>query len=364
MNSRERFIKTVARELPDRLPLDLIWPRNETLNALKAHFRTDSLETVRQNLGVDFRWVPLPAEFPDFKKRVTGKLTGDAPGAGKEYVFHDARTFEDEWGIVRRVGDDGKYVEWHNGPLKGKETLSGWAPPRVEYAPLPAIKEKIKPFADLVTVAELDFPFKLAWHLCGFEDFLVLMVLDPAFVDALYDRLYAFQTEKGVLAAKAGYDMIAVVGDIAGQTDMLFSPELFERYDAPRFSSLVKAVKAVKPDIKVFYHSDGNLESVIPHLIRAGVDVLNPVQSACMDPAEIKRKYGDRLTFHGTISVQDTIPNGTAQDVRDEVVERIRTVGYNGGLVVSPENSVPFDAPLENVLALYETVREFDYRSL
>jgi hypothetical protein len=83
-----------------------------------------------------------------------------------------------------------------------------------------------------------------------------------------------------------------------------------------------------------------------------------------MDPAQIKAKYGERLSFHGTISVQTTLPCGTVDDVRREVIRRIETVGYNGGLMVSPENSVPYNTPLQNVLALYDTVQAYDYRQL
>jgi uroporphyrinogen-III decarboxylase len=139
---------------------------------------------------------------------------------------------------------------------------------------------------------------------------------------------------------------------------------MFARYEAPRLARLIAQTRSANPNVKILYHSDGNLEAVIALLIDCGVDILNPVQSACMDPAEIKRKYGQQLVFHGTISVQDTVPRGSVVEVREEVDQRIRTVGYDGALVVSPENSIPFDAPLENILAIYETVREFDYRSI
>ena len=83
-----------------------------------------------------------------------------------------------------------------------------------------------------------------------------------------------------------------------------------------------------------------------------------------MDPEKVKKKYGNSLTFHGTISVQNTIPNGTVNDVKNEIIKRIRTVGYNGGLIISPENSIPFDTPLANILAIYDAVFEFDYGTL
>ena len=364
MNAHERFNLVLAHKLPDRMPIDLLWPRVETIDLLKEHFKVDSSEEVLRELDIDFRWVPVPAEYPDFNKKVNGKLTGVAPGAGREYIFHDTQTFEDQWGIVQRVGNDGKYLEWKNGALLGKKNLDEWSVPNVVYPSIDTIAENLLPYKDYVTITEIEFPFKLAWNLCGYEQFLMDMFLNPEMVVDLYDALYTFQQEKAVLAAKAGYDIVAIVGDIAGQEGMMYSPALFEELEVPRFKRLIKAVKEANPATRVLYHSDGNMEAVIPHLIGCGIDILNPIQSACMDPAKIKSLYGESLTFHGTISVQDTIPNGTVDDVKNEVIERIKTVGYNGGFIVSPENSIPYDASVENVLAMYEAVVEFDYTTL
>ncbi len=364
MTTHERFGLTLAHQLPDRLPMDLLWPRAETITALKEHFVTDSTEEVLRKLGIDFRWIKIAARFPDFEKRVNGVLEENAPGAGTPCIFHDKQTFEDHWGIIHRVGDDGRYLQWRGGPLAEKEDLNEWALPNVVYPTGEEISKSLAPLTDFITVIEIEFPFKIAWHLCGMEHFMMLMIENSKMVEQLYDQIYSFQTEKAVLAARAGYDVIALVGDIAGQNGMMFSPALFERFDAPRFADLIRQVRQATPHTKILYHSDGNIEAVLPMLIKCGIDILNPIQSSCMNPAKIKNKYGEHLTFHGTISVQDTIPNGTVQDVRNEVITRIKTVGYNGGLVISPENSIPYDAPLENILAVYETTREFDYHSL
>jgi uroporphyrinogen decarboxylase len=364
MTSKERFIKTLSYQIPDRLPVDLIWPRVETLNLLKAHFNTEEKEDVFKKLGIDFRWINIPVRYPEFEKKINGILPEDAPSGGKPFIFHDKRTFEDQWGIVQRLGDDGKYLEWKDGPLVANDSLGNWAVPEVIYPPLDDISRKLNDYKDYISVTEIEFPFKLAWHIAGFEHLSRMMMIAPDFIEAFYNQLYTFQTKKAVLAARAGYHIIAVVGDVAGQRGMLFSPLLFERFDVPRFTHLIKSVKQINPDVKILYHSDGNIEQIIPMLIRCGIDILNPIQSACMDPALIKNKYGERLTFHGTISVQDTIPNGTAADVQNEVIRRIKTVGYNGGFIVSPENSIPYDAPLGNILALYETVHKFDYGQL
>jgi hypothetical protein len=364
VTAKERFRKTVGYEIPDRLPMDLIWPRAETISALKNHFQTENTEVIFQQLGIDFRWIPVPAKYPNFESKINGVLNGDSPGGGDPYIFLDNQTFVDHWGIVQRVGDDGKYLEWKDGPMVGQENLKNWQLPEVVYPSTKDISKKLEPFSDYITVTEIEFPFKLAWHMAGFEHLSMMMMTNPKFVDNFYDLLYLFQTQKAVLAANAGYDVIAIVGDVAGQLGMMFSPKLFQRFDVPRFTYLIDQVKQVNPDVKILYHSDGDIEAIIPMLVQCGIDILNPIQSACMDPAKVKKKYGDQLTFHGTISVQDTIPNGTVKDVKNEVISRIKTVGHNGGFIVSPENSIPYDAPLENIIAVYDTVREFDYQQI
>jgi uroporphyrinogen decarboxylase len=364
MTSRERVLLTLDHQIPDRLPVDLLWPRRETVKQLQEYFQTDSKEAVLRKLDVDLRWFGIGERYPNYEGKVNGILGGVAPGAGRGYIFRDAQTFEDEWGVVQRVGDDGKYLQWKSGPLVGKENLTDWALPAVEYPSVEVIRETLRPYRDFMTITEVAFPFKIAWHLSGYEHFMMWMAVTPEVVEELYDQLYAFQTNRAVICATAGFDVIAIVGDIASQNGMMFSPQMFEYFDTPRLTKLVQAVKLANPSTKVFYHSDGKMQAVIPHLIRCGVDILNPIQSACMDPAEIKRTYGEQLSFHGAISVQHTLPYGSVEDVRREVIERIETVGYDGGFIVSPENSIPYDVPLENVLALYDTVRGYDYRRL
>jgi uroporphyrinogen decarboxylase len=364
MTSKERFRMIMNRKLPDRLPVDFLWVRNETLRDLKEHFGTNDVETVKRKLGVDFRWMGAGLEFPEFEKKCNGELTGDAPGAGQRYIFHDKTTFENEWGIVERVGSDGKYTEWRGGPLVGKETLDGWDVPITVVPSVQDTRAKLAPYKDSVIVGSINNPFKIAWHICGFEHFMLMMALDPSFIESLYDRLFAWETRSAVLMAAAGADIIAAVGDIAGKNGPMFSRAMFDRFILPRFQKMIRDIKRANPETYVFFHSDGELKAMIPSLIESGLDILNPIESNCMDPAELKREFGDRLVFHGAISVQKTIPNGAIRDVKDEVYTRIRTVGYNGGYIVSNENSFPFNAPLENVLAMYEAVKDFNYDSL
>ncbi|MBM3855949.1 MAG: hypothetical protein FJ399_22815, partial [Verrucomicrobia bacterium] len=119
-------------------------------------------------------------------------------------------------------------------------------------------------------------------------------------------------------------------------------------------AATVRAVKQCRPETFVFYHSDGNLEPVIPELIEIGIDILNPVQPECMDPAALKRRFGDRLSFWGTVSVQRTMPFGTPAMVRAEVAARVRDVAYGGGLILAPAHVLGPETPWENIVAFFD----------
>jgi uroporphyrinogen-III decarboxylase len=145
---------------------------------------------------------------------------------------------------------------------------------------------------------------------------------------------------------------------------MLFSPQTWRRFFKPRMAELIARLRAINPGIKVAYHTDGDVREVIPELIEVGIDVLNPVQPACMDPAEIGRLYGDRLCFWGTLDEQHTLPFGSPDDVRREVRERLTTIGRGGGLILAPTHHVQLDTPLENLWAMVETITGTPYASL
>jgi len=121
---------------------------------------------------------------------------------------------------------------------------------------------------------------------------------------------------------------------------------------------VIRAAKEINPEVICYYHSDGNIHSVIPDLIETGVEILNPIQPECMDPIAIKEQYGEAVTLWGTIGTQRLMPFGTAREVADTVKSMIREVGYNGGLVIAPTHILEPEVPWENIVALVEAVRE------
>jgi uroporphyrinogen decarboxylase len=154
--------------------------------------------------------------------------------------------------------------------------------------------------------------------------------------------------------------MIKIVGDIAMQDRMLMSPELWRRIDKPRMARLISECRSGNPDLFFFFHSDGNVTAIMDDLIEIGFDVINPIQPECMDPVDVKKRWGNKITMHGGLSVQRTLPMGSVEDVRAEVATLIENCGYDGGLVVCPSNVVQPDTPVENIIACYHSARDFD----
>ncbi len=286
--------------------------------------------------------------------------------SGKPVVFHDDRTFEDHWGIRRRIGQDGKYVEWVDGPLtKAKEVAEYDFPQASECLAEPeSIAGQVEELKKKVCVfGRINNPFKLGWFLRGMENLLCDLVVNRDFAQELYRKVYAFETERAVRLAQAGVDVIQVVGDIAMQDRMMFAPEIWRDLDGPLMGELIRKVRQVNPQIIWAFHSDGQMEQALPCLIDWGFTIINPIQPECMDPEQIKQKYGKQITLHGTMSIVNILPLGTVEQVRQATEERIRRCGYDGGLILGPTNETQWDTPIENLLAMYDTAKSIDLRS-
>ena len=208
-----------------------------------------------------------------------------------------------------------------------------------------------------VSVCSLTHLYEDAWQIRGYEEFLMDMYDRPEFCEYIFDRLKERNLTKARAAARAGVDMIHSGDDVANQNTLMFSIDHWRRFLKCRWAEVYAAVKEIDPDVRIWYHSDGNIEEIIPELIEIGVDILNPVQPECMNVLEIKEKYGDALVLDGTIGTQTTMPFGTPDDVRNVVSERIRTLGRDGGLILSPTHILEPEVPIENIMAFVDEAR-------
>jgi uroporphyrinogen decarboxylase len=361
MTNRERMRITLNHEVPDRIP-STMYARGEVQRALMRRFGAADFDAVLDLLGARlYKDVSLKIRDEEFDSRTNRLLEGDLPYAGNRFIFHDERTFEDQWGVIRRVGRDWRYVQHISGPLCDESRFSGYRfPVKEQIEGERELSERIVRLKeqDLFVRAYIPNPYKTAWYLRGMENLLSDYILEPEFVEKLYEKIYRFYTEMLQAYTRAGVDMIAIEGDIAMQDRILVGAERWRVFDKPVLKQLIDDSKAVNPDVSVFFHSDGDLTEVLGDLIEIGFTVIDSMQPECMDLAAVKREYGDRMVLHGCGSLQQVLPFGTVQDCRDEVLRLIEQCGYNGGLVLRPSNMIGPDVPTENIIAWFETVRD------
>jgi len=198
--------------------------------------------------------------------------------------------------------------------------------------------------------------YESAWAIRGYEQFLTDLAIRPEWAESILDRLTERNVRRARAAARAGVDILGTSDDVANQNALMFSPEMWRRFLKPRVARVYSAAREIKPDIAIRYHSDGNCEAIIEDLIEVGLTILNPVQPECLDLAQIKQRYGDRLLFDGAVGTQSTFPWGTPDEMRAKVRE-LRDL-FGGTLLLAPTHVLEPEVPIDNILAFFEAASE------
>ncbi len=287
--------------------------------------------------------------------------------------YQNVDSYQDEWGVTWKTIEyetrfgKGKYTEPFGPPLANEDALDRYTPPDPNRPALYIEAERvIRAYQDeywIVGVTPTTI-FETAWALRGYERLLMDMAADEGKANRVLDIPYHYHTMVTQQLVNLGVDMIWLGDDVGGQNSMLMSPKMWRKYLKPRMADLIASLRVINPSIKIAYHTDGVVYPIIPELIEIGIDVLNPIQPQAMDPARLKREHGDRLCFWGSMDIQQTIPFGTPDDVKREVITRLKTIGQGGGLIIGPTHNLQLDTPLENFWALVNTIRETEYQSL
>lgn len=201
--------------------------------------------------------------------------------------------------------------------------------------------------------------YENSWQIRGYEPFLEDMLERPAWAHALLERFFRYNRHVAVEAARAGADLIECGDDVANQKSLMFSLPMWREFILARWGEVWRAAKAVKPDILVHYHSDGNVLAIAREMADAGLDILNPVQPECLDADRIHRELGSRLSFDGCIGTQTTMPFGTPEQVKARVRECAAKYGADGGLMLAPTHVLEPEVPIANIEAFVSACREF-----
>jgi len=350
MTSRERVLTALRRRKPDRVPATLY---DEVIG-----YVPDVARMFHEKCGGQWPGDYFACDVRSVSIGPT-RLTADF----SKYIAAAENVRVDEWGVGRRAGGFHHYAQILH-PLQSSDAGA------IRDYPFPDVDAAYRYDRLQAEVAGLHerglavtgFPgsvFEQAWYLRGMPQLFADIAEDPEAADFLLDQIAGRVAGAAQHLAAAGIDVLILGDDIATQKGLMMSPAMWKHILKPRLRRIICAAKEIQPDLLIFYHSDGNVWDAIPELIDAGVEVLNPVQPECMDPAEVKRVFGDRLAFFGTISAQRTMPFGTPDEVRAEVKRRIETVGKGGGLLLAPAHCLQPDVPWENVVAFFEAVEQY-----
>ncbi|MFP4550772.1 MAG: uroporphyrinogen decarboxylase family protein, partial [Spirochaetales bacterium] len=258
----------------------------------------------------------------------------------------------------------GVYTNVKRGPLYDESAISSY---RAPDASNPALYENAQRLIDeeqeeyFIIGRVHTTVFETAWALRGMNNLMCDMVADPDLAEAVLEIPYRYHLEVIRRLARLGVDMIWLGDDMGAQDSMMISPEMWRQFLKPKMAAIIQEAKQIKSDLLIAYHTDGFNWPILPDLIEIGLDVLNPIQAESMDPAELKRQFGNELSFFGGIDVQSTLPFSSPEAVREEFDERFATLGAGGGWLCAPTHHVQLDTPLENLEALGRAVRETTY---
>ena len=357
MNSLENFQCMMNRRKPEWLPSDL--PLTPPI-ADRMEKETGTRDAVKA-FNLDFRGVdPVYILHPEKWRAAFAEIGFHAPETAE--VWFGGLTHD--YPPVESLGA-AYHMRQMLHPLEAVESVAqlekmpwdDFENPAM-YAQLPERVKKIHAEGRVAVGGLQCTIFEYSWYLRGMDNVYV----DWAEENGISDWLLDWFTERSVVFARAycraGCDVVFLGDDVGTQQDMMMSVEMWRRHLKPRLKKVIDAVRATqtKPTW-IAYHSDGNIERILPELIELGIDILNPVQPECMPIDKVVGAYKDQIGFWGTIGTQTTLPFGTREDIASAVGLCADWVRRGAAMIVSPTHVIEPDVPWTNVQALMDAIK-------
>ena len=374
MNSRERVIRAINHQEPDRVPIDLN-PLYDFYIDLKQYLHLEIEEKVKNNYAMEV--VPHPLVLQKLGVDISSVKLGSP--AGKKKAPRADNMVEDDWGVLYKLVSQpggGSYYEVVKPPL-AESKLSDLAHFPWPVADLPGRGEEAEKNAkalfedtEFAIMGRFGGPItETALYMLGMENWMIRLASDPEFMEILLTKITDIQIalDRIGLEATAKYLQIfkASGEDLGMQTGPLYSMKMFRDKLLPhlmrRFKAARKYLDSVNPSVKIMLHSCGSISKFLPDLIDAGIDIIDPIQphAAAMNSADLKANFGDKLTFHGGIDIQQVLPFGAKEDIEAEVRTRINDLGAGGGYILAPAHNVQADVKPENIICMIDAVKKY-----
>ena len=351
MNKRENLLAVMAGHAYSEVPVDFgLCP------ALEAQYYAHTGASVPYDQYYGFPWrgisSPVPTQTADFARYYPQGL---AEGAQI-----------DMWGAAHEPGSAAAFhMTRLRHPLTGNinaDDIAAYPFPSFDPNDI-AVQQRDVSRIHAEGLAAVGFMqmtiWETAWAIRSMEDLMADMMDEDQTAEALIARVTQTAVARAEIYAKSGADILYIGDDIGMQRSAMMSTALYKTWLWPAHKAVIEAARAINPDILVFYHSCGKVDSFIPLLIQAGIDVLNPVQPETMDFAALYQTYSDKLAFCGGIGTQSTMPNDTPDAVRRTVFERLDAANGGKKLFLTPTHLLEPDVPWANVEAYVRACKDY-----
>ena len=401
LTSRERILMALNHEETDRVPIDLGSSRSTGINAiaynkLKKHLGITSdtiLFDVKQLLAeADYELlkrigsdvVILPRLVPSIGIPIDEYKRGELPMDGGSCLLAKAYNpvqredgslgiYDGEGHLLAIRPKQGIFFDEVYNPLEDVEDEAGVDEklklPEITDYEMEYLRKKAKKIyetTDFAISGATSFSlFERGFKDWGYENYLYLLYAEPELMEYYLDKLtdaYMIMMERYLDAVGDYVQIVQNNDDFGSQKAMLISPDTYRKFFKPRHARINEAIKRKRPDMHISLHCCGSIYPIIGDLIESGFDILNPIQKECanMDPATIKKEFGDRVTiWGGACSTQTTMTHGTVEDIVREAKEMIRIYAPGGGFVFSQIHNLLADISPEKILALFDTAKNF-----
>jgi len=357
MNSKERVLCAASLSVPDRIPMDYHGNR-WVLERLKRDMGTEDHRDLLRRLGsdiVDIRGLVDPVY------RGPVPYSRELPGAVKESF----------WGwrqktVEAACGPEETYVDFPLSRAVCLEDLARHTWPDPEWFDFSDILQRLEPWEDFAVMASGVSVWQHPSFLRGLDNLLCDLSLDAEMAGFMMDRFTDFYLgyfERLLSAAEGRIDILRQADDLGTQHSLIFSPEMFRSFVKPRIARFVDLAHSF--GAKFMFHSCGAIRPFIDDLIEIGVDILDPLQAAAigMEPEGLKADFGSRICLHGGVDTQFLLPQGSPEEVRDEVRRRVEQLGPQGGFILAPCHLLQMDVPTANILAMSQEGASYIYEN-
>jgi uroporphyrinogen decarboxylase len=328
MTSRERVLMSLRHEKPDIIPyqLDLT---DEVYDRLVEYFKdTNFFEKTGSHLAQE---------------------------RNESFIVTSGTEFKDMFGVVWNREQEGDFGVVKDYILKDSE-FGEYIFPEPDEKLIRAKCERLEKQKDKFRMYIIGFSlFERAWTLRSMPELLIDFKINEDFANDLLDKIVEYNLAVVDIVSQYDIDCIFYGDDWGQQKGLIMGPELWREYIKPRLKRMYD--KAKENGMYVAQHSCGDISEVFPDLIELGLDIYNTFQPEIYDIQDMKKLYGDKITFYGGISTQFLLPYESPEEVKSEIRRIMSILGCGGGYIIAPTHAMPNDIPTENVLAFLEVVQ-------